>query len=1291
MRLAQVTLAGFKSFADPTVFRFDQPITGVVGPNGCGKSNVVDAIKWVLGERSAKSLRGDAMLDVIFAGSSSRKPVGMASVTLTFDNPIVESATRPVAQATDSVIELDEELDSAESHDDEREGRFPFATEPSGRLLNIEADQVDVTRRLYRDGRSEYLINGAKVRLRDIKELFMDTGIGTHAYSIIEQGRVDAMLLANPVERRAILEEAAGIAKFKSRKIEAQRKLERSEVNLVRVREQLANTERRLRIVKGQAAKARRFKELDGRFRELRVDLSLDIYHELRERLNGLTSRLADLETHRTELSELLANLEDGKQEAELARHELQKEQRELEQQRMQLIATRKHAEQRRELTQRNLTEANQSIEEDRTRLDEIKARAEDLERQIEQAASHIATMAEQVADAERLVASLSEERASAQQNVVRVNEAMEQARDGSARLERQKSQLAARIDSIDGRTGALAEQVRKLEDRESILATEKTQADAARAKAEASLSESRAAVEQSEAQLAEHDRTVAMFGERQAQLTERLADARHERAAIESRRHLLAEMQEAREGLDDAVKTVLDNPESFPGVRGLLIDAIDTDREHAPLIEAALGSNLELLLFNAFDDLQRLEPSIRSLQGRVNFVANEWHASDARGNMDAMRSCGIPLLSLLRVQDHARAAVERLLGTTVIVNTLEAAFMLAAGPLAGHRFVTRAGEVLESDGRITTGRAAASTENTTAAGIASGTWLTRRIELGELHEQLARMDKAIASFSFELNGLLTESAQAQQAQERIASELHAARHAVVERQYQLQRIDNDLARIVREQGSLHRERAELVERLESLAEERGVLSQRIEETERALADHAVTVESTATEFEQAKAAVESVQEQLTAAKVELGRVGPALEAARREHRHLEHARDEANRQRETLTQQLHRRLSQIEQYEATIADAVNEGERAGKELDRVASDAEALNGRLNEAGRRVEEALSLLNDARTRASQLDRDYHALEISRREVEVKREAIEERTLADLELDLAEAYVPYRARREEEDFAAIDREPAEAEIEALRQEIRKLGNVNLDAIEEENALEERNLDLIKQVEDIDIAVKQLQTLIQQLDDSSRRRFEETFNAIRANFAGPEGMFRRLFGGGSADIYLVPDEEGNTDWLESGIEVKAKPPGKEPRVISQLSGGEKAMTAVAMLMAIFKSKPSPFCVLDEVDAALDEANVERFCRVLTPFLDKSHFIIITHHKRTMQACDQLYGVTMQERGVSKRVAVRVEEVGADGRIAKEAVELAEAREEMEPPIVETTRTSALRRNLEEAWASE
>ena len=338
----------------------------------------------------------------------------------------------------------------------------------------------------------------------------------------------------------------------------------------------------------------------------------------------------------------------------------------------------------------------------------------------------------------------------------------------------------------------------------------------------------------------------------------------------------------------------------------------------------------------------------------------------------------------------------------------------------------------------------------------------------------------------------------------------------------------------------------------------------------------------------------------------------------------------------------------------------------------------------------------------RQKAGHLDRDYNAIELSRREVEIKRETLEERTLTDLELDLPGAYVPYRACREEEDFQAIDREAAEAEIDTLREAIRRLGNVNLDAIDEESELEERNEELIRQVEDIDTAVGQLQALIEELDRTSRERFEATFNAIRRNFAGNEGMFRKLFGGGSADLMLLPDENGRIDWLESGVEVRAKPPGKEPRVISQLSGGEKALTAVAMLMAIFKSKPSPFCILDEVDAALDDANVDRFCQALLPFLGQSHFIIITHHKRTMQVCDQLYGITMQERGVSKRVSVRVEDVSADGRISRQAIERADleaadvaaspngepAAEEAEAPLVEVQPGSKLRQQLERAW---
>ncbi|HIB51439.1 MAG TPA: hypothetical protein EYO40_09280 [Phycisphaerales bacterium] len=313
------------------------------------------------------------------------------------------------------------------------------------------------------------------------------------------------------------------------------------------------------------------------------------------------------------------------------------------------------------------------------------------------------------------------------------------------------------------------------------------------------------------------------------------------------------------------------------------------------------------------------------------------------------------------------------------------------------------------------------------------------------------------------------------------------------------------------------------------------------------------------------------------------------------------------------------------------------------------------------------------------------RDFHALELSRREAEINRENLEDRTIEELELDVSNAYNTWRTTKGDSDRPAENREEMDEESNLLRIEIKKLGNVNLDAIEEESNLEERNVELAQQVIDIDSSVESLTSLINELEELSKTKFEETFNLIREHFAGPQGMFRKMFGGGSADIMMLPDEDGNVDLLESGIEIKAKPPGKQPRVISQLSGGEQAMTAVALLLSIFKAKPSPFCVLDEVDAALDEANTHRFVRSLHHFLDNSHFIVITHHKRTMIECDKLYGVTMQERGVSKHVAVTVDDVGNKGEIAASVhTKLANVEQDNpemstkivdELPIVETT----------------
>ncbi len=1295
MRLAKITIAGFKSFADTTEFRFDTPITGIVGPNGCGKSNVVDAIKWVLGERSAKSLRGDAMLDVIFAGSAARKSLGAASVTLTFDNPEVAKALviSPVGEL--AMDEPDVE-DTAEQIAD---GEVQVAKSPTrqiaNRILNIDCDRVDVTRRLYRDGTSEYLINDQKVRLRDIKELFMDTGIGTHAYSIIEQGRVDAMLMANPIERRAILEEAAGVAKYKARKVEAARKLERSEVNLVRVREELANTERRLRIVKSQAAKARRFREMDVRYRQLRIDLALDVYHELRERLSGLTSQITDLEARRNAMVEVLRTCEDEKQSVEISRHDLQLQQRDLEQRRLELTASRKHAEQRREMTERNIAEARQHIDEDRARLTELSEKIAALTAEISQAESNIAAAAERVADAERMVNSLGDERTRLQQGIVEAKDRHERARETVQRTSQARSQVAARIGGIDGRANGLAEQLAKLNDRATQLNAESEECSAGIATAEQDRGRATAEVDSLETELREHDRAAAALGEKQAELTEQLADARHQRAALGSRLHLLDEMHQAREGLGDAVKSVLDLPEQFPGVRGLLADTIDTDRKHAHLVEAALGANLELLMVESAADVQSLSEKLRGLNGRVGLIALGGSAAPSLTDASELPGHATPLLSMIRVQPLVQSAVDRLLGHTAVVWDLEIALSLQRQS-QGWRFVTTAGDVVEADGRVVFGRASAAA----SAGNGGDGWLTRRIELAEHRARVIALDTRIETLNALLNDLLSESADTQRQQQATDERMRSAQRQVVESQYQIQRLGNDLARVRREQSALQGEDAELQQRLSQLNDERAELTAKLNDLTAAVAEQQQIADEAQTLLQQAQTQSDAAQEKLTAAKVELGELGQKLDTARRERRHMQLAQEESARQDDLCRQQLHRRLSQIEQYEAVIEEAGVEITTADAATGELASKETELQKQLLAAGDSLLQASQQLEAARSQASHIDRDYHAVELSRRELEVKREGLEERTLADLELDLTTAYIPYRSTREEDGFTSIEREPAQAEIDGLKEEIRKLGNVNIDAIEEETLLEERNIDLIKQVEDIDNAVQQLQTLIKHLEDSSRSRFEEVFTSIRENFAGDGGMFRKLFGGGAADIMLVPDENGVTDWLESGIEVTAKPPGKQPRVISQLSGGEKAMTAVALLMAIFKSKPSPFCILDEVDAALDDANVDRFCKVLVPFLDNSHFIVITHHKRTMQACDQLYGVTMQERGVSKRVAVRVEEVGQDGKIHQAAIARAEmepthsnganGHSEQEPPLIETKPASSMRKQLEKAWSN-
>ena len=1206
----QVTAADFDG-SDVTVNVEDVPVQ----PGGMSSVTYVQSVVQLAGPPSSLSDADRANLAQIIADSLG---VPVSTVTLTFENT---------------------------------------ASADGKRGLGIDTDEVDVARRLYRDGRSEYLINNQKVRLKDVKDLFIDTGIGTTAYCIIEQGRVSKLVEASPIERRGILEEAAGVAKFKLRRVEAERKLERTETNLVRTREQLASTERRLRIVRSQAQKARSFKELDERYRNQRTTLAMDQFDELQTRLMGLTSQLASLADQRTSLHDSVERIEAEHQEAEIRRHELRDEQHALEQRMLELEATIERASQRRDLVFRQRTEAEEQLAETRLEKQQLETRATELLSAREDAQNNLAATAEQLQDAERQVDTLSQQATSLHRDAEKAAQDADMARVERERQVNRHAQVMASQKALEGRRKTLDDQALRIEDRRSALLEERQTVENSRHEAETEINDARAEVERDETILREHDDKAASLSKQHGDLAQQLADVRHQRAGVGSRLHLLEEMRQAREGLTDAVKNLLDDKERFDeGIHGVLGDLINTSREHASLVEAALGGDLQAVLAGNLETVGAIQDYLTEHGGSVTLCLagdeDHPHIQLPEGLSNARH-----ILDLIQPDPIARHAISRLLHQTVVVDDIEYAHQLANGPLKGWRMVIPDGTVIEGDGRIRVGRS--------RAGARSG-WLSRRIEMSELDSNIQELDGRVDSMESDLGELLKDSEEAREQQHETSQRLNSARNVVVDGEYRLQRLDNDLHRIQRDLRTIDAEQDELAARVRQHQVELTTL----EEQASSLTSSCQAAEEKLEELDQLSKTSRDrwhhSQEELSTARVDVGQIGEKLEAARRDVRHAENAQEDNEVRLRQTQEQLARRSSQTDQFDAAIVDAEREMADATASRDREGDSRQQLDERIEATGEKLASSNTALEQARSQYGILERDHHAIELTRREAEVKREHLEDRVLEELEMDLSIAYPEWK----NVERPPIERAVIEEEVAELRSQIKSLGNVNLDAIDEEGQLEERNEDLIKQVEDIDHAREQLELLIVELEQLSRTRFEETFETIKECFAGPQGTFRQLFGGGSADLHMVPDEEGNIDMLHSGIEIKAKPPGKKPRVNSQLSGGEKAMTAIALLLAIFKSKPSPFCILDEVDAPLDDANVERFLGALDQFQGLSHFIIITHNKRTMLDCNRLYGVTQRERGVSQKVAVQVDDVGSDGRISKSAIE----RPQAEPPVVET-----------------
>ncbi len=1270
MRLKTLTLQGFKSFADKTQFEFDDAVTGIVGPNGCGKSNVVDAIKWVLGERSSKSLRGTEMLDVIFAGSAGRKPSGFASVKLTFENPVLLGAVSRVASPT---------VTSSESSESDgvaviaAEAATETETEPSvlqmsvrgKRALPIDADVVEVERQLYRDGTSHYLINSSRARLKDIRDLFLDTGIGADAYSIIEQGKVDAMLMASPQERRVIFEEAAGVAKYKQRRIEAQRKLDRTQDNLRTTREQLESTERRLKLVRGQAAKARRFIELDHELRAWRTSLAFEQYDDLRQRLDGLTSRQTDLKDQRDAAAAKLSEVEQLRQDADIKRQEALGEQRKLEQERQSAQHTLAHSQQRREMTIRAAEESRRQIERDQARVTEIQAAAKATETTITDQQESIGALAEQAAMAERTLADANASRATSLATLSDARERVLKKRSDVARIDRERAALTANSEAELRRAEALNEQSERLLSKDKTLEAELVRLASVATESREKIQSLTQTAGNLTTSIADLNQQIAALSDDRRTRTERVNTLAAESLRLSTRASTLKEMDDSRAGFGDAVRAALDQRESNPGfsaIKGTLADSITVESTHAAPVEAALGTLLQSLLVPALAELPS-ESDLAALPGRVTLLplsttspsaAHTWPEEISSLPADRV----LPLRAVVTASASAPHGTDillnRLLGNTLLVDSIDTALLLSAGPAQGARFVTRSGLVLESDGRILAGPLS-------QAGEAGGV-LARRAELASLTTRITSVDADLAS---ERSGLAAADGEASELSQKLASlqaELSQTQRAAASENNTLDRTAADSQRIDRERSSISAERDQLATRRDKVEQDRLALVERSDSLKRLFEEESSGILSMESHIVALQAASEAVTDTVAAKRVEVGRLAEQLASSRKELARLNLVRDEQARSLRDLLRQVELATSRASEHTTTIAEAEHAITEAQATIQRLAGVVEQCSVRCMQLGDLLSTLTEDVSAARARAIAFERDWNALEIDKRELEVKRETLEERALEDLSLNLPLLYPEYREMMSE-GITRIDVPIAVKEIDMLRDTIKKLGSVNLDSISEETTLAKQNDELVRQVADLDDASVKLSTLITQLNEVSKVKFAEVFSRIQDHFGGGDGMFRRLFGGGRAEVRLMPlikeinGEKVQTDEidvLESGVEVIAKPPGKEPRSISQLSGGEKTLTAVALLMSIFRSKPSCFCVLDEVDAALDEGNVGRYNQVIRQFTDLSHFIVITHNKRTMQFADRLYGVTMQERGVSKRVSVKFDEVSSDGSIS-------------------------------------
>ncbi len=1186
MKIKKLEIVGFKSFVEQTIVHFDHDVTGIVGPNGCGKSNVVDAIKWVMGEQSPSRLRGKAMDDVIFNGSESRGPHGFAEVSITFDN--TDGLTPP------------EYRDYAE---------------------------IQVTRRLDRSGRSDYSINRTPVRLMDITNLFLGTGVGRRAYSIIEQGRIGFIVSSKPADRRGMIEEAAGITKFKVRKRAAERKMDQTRQNLVRIGDILGELEKSLSSLKRQAQKAERYTkyrdevrdlelyvasfkwfELDGTLRMIRGSLHTEQAQEEGARL-GLRVREAEVEVERLGVQSLGDAVESDQNRA----YELDNRVRVLEGQIQQFVDRLTALREREDLAERELSELVQqreSLEIERAslaaalhELEEVESQAKELfEREnaeLERRRLAIAEAERAVNNARARVGDAETRRARAEAVLAGFERRRAEGRERLTGMRTQKEQLEQKVIELGQERDSFAIRM-------EALRSGKAQTSARRDEVQAELDELRRKIRESDADL--------------QKLRDHLAEKR-------SRLRSLREVQQRFEGVGAGVRALMthyagdDESRRARGVVGLVADRLQVPAEWTEALAGALGDRLqEIVVEDPTRALEAAQFLAEQQAGRATLVPRRpRRTAGARRPLPQSEGVLGRLADLVESAPEDETLVRHLLGEFVVVEDLATALRLHRAGVEDV-LVTRSGELLAPDGTFTGG----------AGDEAGAHLLSMKREIRQLETQVAELDATLGD-AVTLHGELRRGIAQRQAEiDAARTEAHDAEIAIVKAEKDLRRAD--------EEGKATSNRAiELGDQIDSLAtaldeagEEEASAKEEIAEARQAGEDANQELDAAQAIYGERKASVEEQNARVTELRVRAAQ-----------------ARERAESDRGAL-ERLTRSVEELDNREARLRGDVLEsaqeqgrvtGELYGARETMAVALGQAMEARdqVARARARFESARQVLGDSevgikqlRERVEHLGRSAQNLALQEREFALELTHLLEQVQERHRVDVRHVLCDYHAR-------PLPTSEIKQRVSELLRLIERMGQINLLAIEEYDEKSTRYEYLKGQDEDLQQALRTLDKAIREMNRESKRMFKEAFVAINERF---KRIFPELFRGGSAELKLSDPN----DILESGIEIVAQPPGKRLGSLELMSGGEKALTAVAMIFAIFQYKPSPFCLLDEVDAPLDEANISRFAQAIRQMTDRSQFIVITHSKRTMEYTDVLYGVTMQEPGISSLVSVEL-----------------------------------------------